>query len=173
MKKHLLLASAVILSFGGCVNIQNHPAVEALQGALGQLYVETYIQYAGPQEKWSGPGQLIVHVNAREAGNAQISVTPPSFQAPAEPDKPAEPGTTVQQRTLASAKALTSEQARDQLAHLATEMQGADTPFYGCLYPVRVRLVRADGALLEKQGCRGQGGWTKAASDTTAFFLSH
>lgn len=154
----------------GCVNMQNQPALEALQGSLGQAYVEAYVQYAGPQEKWSGPSQLIVHVMAKEAGNAQISVTPASFQEAPEPEKPSD--TTVQQRTLASTHGVTSEQAREQLAHLATEMQGADDKFYGCLYPVRVRLVRVDGALLEKQGCRGQGGWTKAASEATSFFSS-
>ena len=174
MKKYKIAAVGLtFLGIWGCVNMQNQPALEALQGSLGQAYVESFIQYAGPQERWAGPSQLIVHVLAKEAGNAQISVTPSTFEQAIEPDKPETPGPTVQKRSIASANGITSEQAREQLAHLATEMQGADEKFSGCLYPVRVRLIRADGGLLEKQGCRGQQGWAKAASETTSYFLGH
>ena len=64
------------------------------------------------------------------------------------------------------------ETARDQLAHLATSLQGAEQNFRGCLSPVRVRLVRADGALLEKQGCRGQNGWSRIASESVNSFIT-
>ena len=65
--------------------------------------------------------------------------------------------------------AASSDYAFAEKALLA--IQGADQPFSGCLNPVRVRLVRQDGALTEKQGCRGFG-WTRTASEKVNTFLS-
>ena len=44
--------------------------------------------------------------------------------------------------------------------------------FKGCLYPVRARLIRADGSVVEKQGCRSQLGWTRVASETVSLLIS-
>lgn len=61
--------------------------------------------------------------------------------------------------------------AREKLQALAQSL-ATDTPdFSGCLYPVRVRLVREDGSILEKAGCRGQKGWPRLASQTLAEIL--
>ncbi len=78
----------------------------------------------------------------------------------------------VQASAAYKAKPMSVEQAREKLAYLATEVQGEDVPTRGCLSPVRVRLVRADGSVLEKEGCRSLRGWPKTASELTAEFIS-
>jgi hypothetical protein len=67
---------------------------------------------------------------------------------------------------------MSAENARELLANLAVSLQGAEGAFRGCLSPVRVRLIRADGILVEKQGCRGQNGWSHIASQSADRFLT-
>ena len=67
---------------------------------------------------------------------------------------------------------MTSDEAREMLGHLGNALGGATAPFKGCMSPVRVRLVRADGGLLEKQGCRSELGWSRAVSETVNVFVT-
>jgi hypothetical protein len=39
------------------------------------------------------------------------------------------------------------------------------------MFPVRVRLIRSDGTLIERQGCRGQAGWPRVASEVVNHFI--
>jgi hypothetical protein len=71
----------------------------------------------------------------------------------------------------AASGGVTQVNARDQVARLAEAIRDDDSPFSGCLNPVRVRLIRTDGILLERQGCRGQEGWPKVASEVASHFL--
>lgn len=162
---------AAVGSLGGCLSMQNQPAIQALQGNMGaggaKPFVEAYVEYRGPSEKWAGPTSFLLHVVAKDAGVAKISITPALFATP-QKTKDAD-GTTVQ-RTLA-AKGMAGETARTHMSNLANAIQGGEQPFRGCLSPVRVRLVRADGAIVEKQGCRGSVGWPKAASEAVNQFI--
>lgn len=181
----------------GCMSMQNQPAMEALQqkGAAPKPYVEAYVEYRGPAERWSGPTTFLLHVQAKDNGLARVSVTPALFSKPVEPQMP---HPEVAGRALASlagaasalpavkgaasaavpapnsnpvSKGITGEAAREQLTQLASAIQGGDITFRGCLSPVRVRLIRSDGALLEKHGCRSQEGWPRAVSETVSRFI--
>lgn len=164
----VVLILALAAASQGCLSMQN--SVDAITESMStQPYVEAYIEYAGPQARWAGPSSFVLHVNAKQdTGPAELSVTPALF-------KKATPApTTANSRAPASAPgpALTGEAAREQLAHLATALQGASEAFRGCLSPVRVRLIRADGGLVEKQGCRGQNGWSRVASEAVDHFIA-
>jgi hypothetical protein len=84
-------------------------------------FVEAFLEYVGPPERWAGPRTVSYRVSAREP------------------------------------------EARAELGDLGQSMLETGLPFAGCLYPVRARLVRADGSVLEQQGCRGNSGWPVAA----------
>ncbi len=162
-----LMMVGLAASFGaaGCLSMQSQTTLDAIEGAMSnQPFVEAYVEYAGPQARWAGPTSFILHVMAKDAGAAQISVTPALFD---EINK----DPTMSGRAPAS-QGYAGDQAREQLAHLATALQGAEQTFRGCLSPVRVRLIRADGSILEKHGCRGQNGWSRVASETVNNFIT-
>ncbi len=141
-----------LLSCSGCLSAQNHPSLEALEQMKGvSPLVEGYIEYGGPEERWMGPSSLMIHVLAKEGTLAQITVSGPNFVEPIEmPPTPA--------RTLASS-GMSVEMARDHLKNLAGAIAQDESPFQGCLSPLRVRMIHANGAVEEKQGCRSQKGW--------------
>jgi hypothetical protein len=158
-----------------CTSI-NSPqgTLEAVQEGVAshfgpKLFVEGFIEFTGPQRRWSGPATLTVQVSAREPGPPQVRVTPelPVTIGP----QPLNPAPTARTRGLASATGLTAEQARDRLARLAAALATGETSFAGCDAPVRVRLVRQDGAIVEQQGCRGLSGWPREAGDLVATLL--
>ena len=172
----LMVSLPVILS--GCLGMQSQSTLDAIQeGMSAQPVTEAYIEYPGPQSKWAGPTNFILHVSAKDT-LARISVTPALFdeaaagislkgRAPASMTEGAKPGQKVDHRVE-----MTGGQARDQLAHLAASLTGGAENFRGCLSPLRVRMIHADGAVTEKQGCRGQTGWSKAASESVNTFIS-
>ncbi len=163
----------VVLGFTGCMGLHQGSAIDgtpAAQQSTAKPYVEAYFEYPGPQEKWAGPPSFILHVVARGGDTAatEISVTPELYGKRDPNNNP----TMAAERRPAS-QTLTSQATRDYLGTLAVNMQGGGiADFSGCLYPVRVRLVRSDGALLEKQGCRSQAGWSRSASDAVSYFVT-
>ena len=163
MRKHLWTVIPV-LALSGCLSMQSQTTVENVSGSLPQKpFVEAFVEYRGPSDRWAGPTSFLIHIVAKDTGLAQVSVTPALFGTPS--DAPTD-------RKLASSKGMTGENARDLMAKLSASLQGGEVPFRGCLSPVRVRLIRADGSLLEKAGCRAIEGWPKAASDAVASFIS-
>lgn len=189
----MAILAAVILNGGGsgCGGIQNHPAIEALQGNPkidSQAFVEAYIEYPGPQEKWAGPTSFILHIHAGGPGDAQISVTPSWFAGKIKKARPAElaqdrkPASLMSELTQVrpvqtaaedAPKGISSDVARDRLRYLANAIEsGVEEPFRGCLAPVRMRIIRADGNIIEKTGCRSEKGWSRAASDAIEFFMN-
>lgn len=166
-----LIRSAVLVSLGwaasGCLSMQSQSTIDNIQQSATKSlpYVEAYVEYRGPAEKWAGPTTFLLHVVAKDAGVARISITPALFNSRIKDDAPTTAG-----RGLAS-RGMPGETARDHMARLASAVQGGDEPFRGCLSPVRVRLVRADGALVEKSGCRSETGWPRAASEAVNSFI--
>jgi hypothetical protein len=180
------VAISLTVTGWGCLSMQSQSTLDAANGAGGsnQPFVEAYIEYPGPQAKWSGPASFILHVTAKDAGPAQITTTPELATA----DKPAALPTApsdhsedeVSQRAPAASglahmvtpfRNMSSDEARSQLAYLANSLQGAQAPFRGCMSPVRVRLVRANGSLLERLGCRSELGWSRAVSESVSTFV--
>ncbi|OFZ22112.1 MAG: hypothetical protein A2X94_08785 [Bdellovibrionales bacterium GWB1_55_8] len=191
----LVAAGVLVILSGtggfGCGGIQNHPALEALQGNAkvdSQAFVEIYIEYPGPQEKWAGPTSFILHVLANAPGNAHISVTPGWFEGPAVKKTQPElairkPASLLSEMAPAAVLAPTAEQAkpqglpsdiaRDRMRYLANAIEsGLEEPFRGCRSPVRIRIVRADGDIVERTGCRSEKGWPRAASEAVEFFMN-
>ncbi|MEK6580270.1 MAG: hypothetical protein AABZ55_13680 [Bdellovibrionota bacterium] len=155
------VALSVVLS--GCMSMQSQTTLEAIQVAGGnQPYVEAYIEYPGPNAKWAGPASFILHITAKDTAAAQVAMTPNWLFPMSNP----------KDRALASERTISGEVAREHMARLVTAIQAGDTEFSGCLYPIRVRLIRADGAIVEKHGCRGPVGWAKASSEVVDQFIT-
>lgn len=181
MRYRRLLFAGIALSLGsigwGCLSTQTQTSLDGTttgaNGSGAQPFVEAYIEYPGPQEVWSGPGSFLVHVQAREAGPAQITLTPALRSPDGDANSARQPaGSAASVAASPAAHRMSSEEARTQIAHLVTALQGAQAPFSGCMYPVRVRLVRADGGLFERQGCRSPLGWSRAVSEAASSFIA-
>ncbi len=176
--------SAVLVMASGCSSAPE----DVLQGGAsgfasatgGAAIVEAFVEYAGPAERWGGPEPLMVQWSARDSTQAYSLVSMPDWKA-AQPEvkggearKPA----SAQGDDIAHAvvegegtirKSWNSPALRAQLATLAEAVSDPHSKFQGgCLYPVRVRLLRADGSVLEKAGCRSSKGWTRVAGALVA-----
>ena len=117
--------------------------------------VEAYVEYPGPDRKWVGPKDFIIHIDTTheggKGGNSEIIIT-------------------KDERSVRTGPAI--EKTREMLKDLESSVQGGATlaPI-GCLSPVRVRLIRADGGITQRQSCRGQAGWPLLASQLTDLFF--
>jgi hypothetical protein len=142
-----------------CMTGQNQTTLDAIAGS-SQPYVEAFVEYRGPQAQWAGPANWVIHVVSKDSEKPQI-VVPAAWGVDSTSDtrKPA-------------SQLLTGEEARAKMTSLASTVGEDDSAFHGCLSPIHVRLIRADGNVLDKQGCRGQSHWAKAASDAVDFFLA-
>jgi len=66
-------------------------------------------------------------------------------------------------------KSWSADELRARLSQLAESVEDSKIEYPGgCLYPVRIRLLRADGGVVEKAGCRSSRGWVKDASALVA-----
>lgn len=148
------LAMGFAVGLSGCFSTTETKTQAVTEKVSTAPVVEAYVEYAGPSEKWAGPGSMILHVVAKgEMKDAEIRVTP----------KVESEG-----RKIASTQAMTAELARHRLAELAEAAVNMDQKTEGCLSPVRIKFIRQDGAAFEKMGCRSQQGWPGVASQVTA-----
>ena len=160
----IALSSGLILS--GCVGGMHQSTLDGLTGGegTGAPFVEAFIEYRGPNSKWAGPATLTMHINAREQF-AVIAVSPELTKN--------EGGPETAQRNLAHAAQLPAEEARKELDQLGAALHLPDQPFQGCMYPVRARMIRSDGSLVDKVGCRNEKSWTKTASQLVAKMMNY
>jgi hypothetical protein len=117
----ILIATAII-ALSGCQSALRQAAPQTAAAESGAPFVEAYLEYVGPPERWAGPRTTAHHVFAREPI------------------------------------------ARADLRSLGSTMAQAPSAFTGCLYPIRARLIRSDGSVLERQGCRDNSGWPVVVS---------
>lgn len=176
---------ALTLTGWGCLSMQSQTSLDGggntTTNTSTQPYVEAYIEYPGPQAKWAGPMSYILHVSAKDSGAAQITTTPQLLTDEPKAEHESHEAPSVSQRAPAASAVsqaiapaihhMSSEDARAQLAHLVSALQGVQAPFRGCMTPVRVRLVRADGGIFERQGCRSELGWSRTVSETVSAFV--
>src|SRR5262245_32012079 len=74
------LIPILALGLPGCMGMQSQTTLDAINGAGSSLpYVEGPIEYAAPQSRWAGPSHFVLHVVAKDAGMARISVLPALF----------------------------------------------------------------------------------------------
>lgn len=189
----IIVAGALGLFAGGlpgCMSAKNHPALESVEEAMKvQPYVEAYVEFLGPKDKWIGPASYLLHVSAKEGKYAQITMSPEWFNVPYNAVNQ-QKHLTTSGRAPASAigmlnefgkaaaeqeymKAMSIEGARGRIQLLSEVMQrSGEQSYQGCMSPVRVRLIRADGGVFEKTGCRSDSGWTFAASEAVEYFMT-
>jgi hypothetical protein len=150
---------ALFLILTGCFGSSNSTTVgdNAVAGDSSQPFTDAFIEYSGPHEKWAGPQTFTVHISTKGEGKAKVFISTSVFKT----------GSHVNKEIRSVSTDLTVQAAREQFARLYTVLQAKDTPVQGCLSPVKVRLVRADGVLVTRQGCRGQTGWPRVASEIT------
>lgn len=170
--QHTLGALAICVSLTGCMSMQSGSTLDQISGVLSsnEPFVEAYFEYPGPNERWAGPRSFVLHVLAKEGENAKVEILSKSAESPFD---------AVAKRTVAGApaelKKLPRDIARDLIGNFATALSPtaeADTAHVGCVHPVRIRLIKLGGALIEKQGCRGVGQWTRAASELVAYLVT-
>jgi hypothetical protein len=157
--------------------------VEALEGVQNTSpFVEAYIQYIGPDARWAGPKLWMLHVTARDGASPSVTLSP---SLPAVETR--SPAPEVAARAPASAlgmvqmptppeqaparKIHTTEEVRERLLGLAGAIQAADAENQACSTVVRVRLTRADGSVLERQGCRASPYWSQTVSEFSTEFM--
>lgn len=178
-KMSLLFLAGVSIGATGCFStFSNNPALDVLEGmaAGGKGFVEAYIEYQGPDEKWVGPPTFLLHINAKEE-MAVIKIAQPAFQGD-EGILPKNSAIPLNVRRPASGQnvgqnvGMTGEVARNQLNLLASAIQSGDVSFQGCLSPLRVRMIRVDGGVIDKQGCRGNEGWPKVVGEAVSQFMA-
>ncbi len=126
-------------------------------------FVEAYLEYQGPPERWAGPGTVLVHLVAHDLNHAELTVRPDLLT------QIYDQGEQMGIRRISSTQPRpTGQVARERLSYLAESILNEKTAFYGCLYPIRARLVRGDGSVVEKMGCRSLQGWPSIASRTVS-----
>lgn len=186
--------SAALLVTSSCSSIQDEiqGRAPASAAATAESFVEAFIEYAGPSERWAGPEPLMVQFSARDGDQAYSLVSQPTWKSPAvhiqagagrapaskqgvEHDNSAvvtghDP---VAQQVIEGEgthrKSWSADELRVRLAQLAESVEESKIEYPGgCLYPVRIRLLRADGGVVEKAGCRSSRGWVKDASALVA-----
>jgi hypothetical protein len=124
-------------------------------------FTDVYIEFLGPHQKWAGPQSFTIHVNAVGSAKAKVTLTTGVFKG----------GNHSSKNIQATSYGLSTEAVREEMARLSAALQANETSVRGCLSPVRVRLIRVDGALITRQGCRGQGGWVHVASEIANHFI--
>lgn len=182
--------STLLIGAAGCVGANNaslSTVVDALEGAAPHAspVVEAYVQYLGPDARWAGPALWSLHVSAKDGTLPVIELVPAisGARAPiAAPEvlgrAPASalgltriPGQAIQAAIQQSIKPPSLDQVRDRLAHLAGIIQAGDASTEACSMAVRVRLTRADGSVIEKQGCRASTNWSQLVSEISAEWI--
>lgn len=137
---------------------EDHPLAEDVT----KPFIEATIEYPGPHEQWTGPQNFMVRVTTWKAGKAQIIIHPPMIHSE---------GNRISHYPPQGTRGVSIETVREEFARLYLALRTQEQSFQGCLLPVRVKLVRVDGVIVERQACRGQGGWPKVASEITNHFI--
>ncbi|MEK7692149.1 MAG: hypothetical protein AAB425_14130 [Bdellovibrionota bacterium] len=157
-----------LLLLSACMGMQNHETAFDLLAEQGsvQAFVEGYIEYPGPAAAWSGPASLVVHLKAREGQWASVAVTPDFLGNKTPSESPQRAARKLANAISGLDGMLSTSKAREQLGFLAMALSAENQGSYtGCMYPIRARLIRSDGTILEKQGCRGFSTWSKMSSE--------
>lgn len=170
-----LLVLAVGALAYSCVGSQRQNTIGGIAGE--PAFVEAFIEYSGPRGQWAGPASFLLHVSAKEGEKVTVKVTPKDLyrqsggwvdvtsRAPAAGVPLTAPAPDVPVTAEAAPEA--SEVMRDRLEGLAEAIEQSQETFRACVNPIRVRMVRADGAVKDWQGCRGSRGWAKSVSEFT------
>jgi hypothetical protein len=184
-----LISAAAGVGCAGTGNGSLSTVVEALEGARNvSPFVEAHVQFIGPDARWAGPALWSLHVSAKEGDRPILEVTPklPEASSKSSPNSRIAGDLEGVRRGPASALGMTqrasvstdwdlgptSEKIRERLALIASALQAAEAETFACSTTVRVRLARADGSVVERQGCRGSVQWSQTVSEFAAEMMS-
>ncbi len=124
-------------------------------------FTEVLIEYPGPEESWGGPQDFVFHIVAKEGESAQFATKPAQFL------KTTKSGNTFPMKGIAI------QATRQDLEKLNRALKENEPEFKGCLTPIRIKLMREDGVVIERQSCRGPVGWPKVASEIVSKYVEH
>ncbi len=173
MKKCTMKAGSVLTSVLGLALVTACSSMNSKDGGaplgsapgLGKAespFVEAFLEYVGPPQKWAGPGSFVVHIVAKDNKAPKVVLYPALL-----PARPVYAPAVHPSRALAGTEGkspqYTTEVAREQLQELARLMAEGQN-FSACLYPIRVRLIRGDGSVMDRYGCRSREGWPAMVS---------
>ncbi len=152
----LSLVTIIGLLINSCSSSRNSPALEVVSGDPKNPAVEAWIEYPGPDARWSGPSGFFVHVNL-SASNEAAQIT----------------WTSEAQLFADSGRPVPREVAQEAIDSLADAMDAKPVPEPDtCSSMVRVRIVRVDQSIQEKKGCRSPIGWQRIASEVVSDLLT-
>lgn len=152
--------AALMVPIAGCVSedelIVESPSVPTASDGT-PLFTNLYIEFPAPSARWAAGDGKTLQLTTREANRAELAIVRGDFD-----------------RAPASVQEVDADFAREQVKKLYEQLvQANDGPnARACPLPVRVRLIRGDGVLLERQDCRGGAEWVRAASRMIAEFES-
>ncbi len=166
-RRGLAILAVLSSTLSACSGLQNPSTLDMFGSAAKSVspIVEAYFEFGGPEARWAGPTSWSLRVEAREGEFAKV-VSQPEVRGKVSGELH---GTG---RAPAEANGIPLETAREALGDLATQIQTDAQTFAGCLSPVRARLIRQDGTVVEKYGCRSHTGWPQAVSKVMADFAS-
>lgn len=155
-----------LMSLLGCMGSKKESPFD---GLLEGAFVEAFIEYPGPSEKWVGPETLLIHVDARSNDGLKFKISPSALYRSGSNET-----IELENRIPAEQKArgLNSSTLRERLAELSEKLDETEETFSGCLHPVRVRLTKVDGGVREWQGCRGANAWSKEVGQLSSDLLA-
>ncbi len=167
-----------------CVGSREHPMLtELYKGETSEAapFVEAYIEYVGPGEKYAGYKNFLVYLRARDEKNVEISYSP-HMKFHHNQQVPDEKTREIANIKAGDMKIEKIQIVRGYLTRLSDLLEEADgekekvgevkDSKTACLSPVRVRLIRQDGALIEKHGCRTPTGWTVKLSQLVSDIIA-
>jgi len=190
--------AATSLLLTQCTSVKNQ-SLGPKSEFSNEPFVEAYLEFPGPRRLWAGPQTVILHVTAKDGESPELAVTPAYFQsAPQAPTAGEGEPATIVKRTLSSVQGEEGEESapqaeaektqvlkvgtkmkmpvaavRDELADIIDSFEdNANVATTGCAFPIRMKLIRQNGGVLEKWGCRGGAAWTKTASEAASRFLA-
>ena len=184
IRKAESLLIILVLSLMSCSRSKKEVKWTEYYQVKGIPVVEGVFEFSSPQARWSGPQPFFVHVTAEDNRASTVAVYPRVFRRNLIQTPDRSPNIKKVDRATASTQMKALDRAKDadedqvkhsirvKLAELADLIQEGTEHFRACLYPLKVRLVRADGVILERQGCRNQDHWARMSSLAVSDFLT-
>ncbi len=138
-------ASLLILALSSCIPLDERKQVSTVP--VGEALVQFFTL---GNSVWRQPGMVSYHVVLQGAEQAQISVASAEGRS--------------ENLSLHKEDASQVTHIKTDLSELVEALGGDQKEYSACVFKVRVRMVRTDGSVFDKSGCRSARGWSRGAS---------
>ncbi len=141
----LVGALLMVLALSSCIQFDE-------QNQVNKMPVrEALVQFFTPgSSSWRQPSMVTYHVVLQGADRALISVASDHGRSG--------------KLTLSKGDGSQLTHLRADLSELVEALGGEKKEYSTCVFKARVRMVRIDGSVFEKSGCRSAKGWSRGAS---------